>query len=91
MATFFQRYVDDSAYRSSAAEMLQQLDHAEREYFLTILLPLLKKLDSGEIELEDFRNRTREMFEAELAALTSKDGSAAKKKERKPAREPVGA
>ena len=30
---------------------------------------LLKKVDSGEIELQDFLNRTKELFEAELAEL----------------------
>jgi len=30
---------------------------------------LLKKLDAGEISLADFQGKTRELFEAELAAL----------------------
>ena len=30
---------------------------------------LLKKVDSGEIELQDFLNRSRELFEVELAAF----------------------
>jgi len=45
LTTFLQRYVDDPAYRSAATKMLQQLDPAGRDRFLTILLPLLRKLD----------------------------------------------
>ena len=45
MAAFFQNHVDDEAYRASAAQLLSQLEGQAREHFLTILLPLLKKLD----------------------------------------------
>ncbi len=45
MATFFQRYEEDTNYRASAAQMLEQWPGDKRERFLTILLPLLRKLD----------------------------------------------
>ncbi len=45
MATFFQRYTDDGDYQQAAAEMLLGLGQEERDRFLTILLPLLRKLD----------------------------------------------
>ncbi len=44
-ATFLQRYATDATYRAAAACFLQQLAGIEREHFLTVLLPLLKKLD----------------------------------------------
>lgn len=45
MATFLQRYGDDADYHQVAAEMLLGLEAEERDRFLTILLPLLRKLD----------------------------------------------
>ncbi|GAB4547065.1 MAG: hypothetical protein Tsb0014_41690 [Pleurocapsa sp.] len=45
MATFCQRYSDDSDYQSAAAQMLGNLTGNRRDRSLTILLPLLRKLD----------------------------------------------
>ncbi len=45
MATFFQRYSDDPDYQLEAAQMLCNLKGDRRDRFLTILLPLLRKLD----------------------------------------------
>ena len=45
IATFCQRYNDDSNYQSAAAKMLVNLEGDRRDRFLTILLPLLRKLD----------------------------------------------
>ena len=45
MATFCQRYNDDPDYQSAAAKMLVNLEGDGRDRFLTILLPLLRKLD----------------------------------------------
>lgn len=44
-ATFLQRYAEDKAYRADAVQFLPNLACNEREHFLTILLPMLKKLD----------------------------------------------
>lgn len=45
MATFFQRYTDDPEYQLAATQMLSNLKGERRDRFLTILLPLLRKLD----------------------------------------------
>jgi anaerobic selenocysteine-containing dehydrogenase/Fe-S cluster biogenesis protein NfuA len=45
MATFFQRYSDDPTYQLAATQMLANLKGDQRDRFLTILLPLLRKLD----------------------------------------------
>ena len=45
MATFLQRYNDDPDYQLAAAKMLGNLTGDRRDNFLTILLPLLRKLD----------------------------------------------
>jgi Fe-S cluster biogenesis protein NfuA len=45
MATFLQRYTDDPDYQLAAAPMLFNLKGDRRDRFLTILLPLLRKLD----------------------------------------------
>ena len=45
MATFFQRYIDDSEYQSMAAQLLLKLEGECRDKFLTILLPIIRKLD----------------------------------------------
>ena len=44
-ATFLQRFAEDKTYRSGAATFLGELAGEERTRFLSILLPLLKKLD----------------------------------------------
>ncbi len=44
MSAFFQRYRDDEFYRASTKLMLRRLSESERFDFLTILLPLLRKL-----------------------------------------------
>ncbi|MGB7414053.1 MAG: molybdopterin-dependent oxidoreductase, partial [Thermosynechococcaceae cyanobacterium] len=45
MATFLQRYSDDVTYRAAAAELLLGLEGDGCDRVLTILLPLLRKLD----------------------------------------------
>jgi hypothetical protein len=45
MAAFLQRYTDDAEYRSASADLLQNLERSLRDRFLTVLLPLLTKLD----------------------------------------------
>ncbi|MGK7924015.1 MAG: molybdopterin oxidoreductase family protein, partial [Spirulina sp.] len=45
MATFLQCYEDNPDYRTAAAIALRQWQGEERDRFLTILLPLLRKLD----------------------------------------------
>ncbi len=45
MATFLQRYNDDPDYQLAAAKMLGNLTGDRRDCCLTILLPLLRKLD----------------------------------------------
>ncbi len=51
MAIFFQRYADDVGYRDTAVHMLSSLEANGRHQFLTILLPLLKKLDYDSLML----------------------------------------
>jgi pyruvate-ferredoxin/flavodoxin oxidoreductase len=40
---------------------------------------LIQKVDGGDVPLEDFIRNTREMFDAELAALSGKDTGKEKK------------
>ena len=44
-AAFLQQYMTNSYYQNDAGEMLKQLSAVEREQFLYILMPLLRKLD----------------------------------------------
>ncbi len=45
ITAFIQRYVSDDAYRKGGAEILRGLDPSLRNQLLTILLPLLRRLD----------------------------------------------
>lgn len=51
MATFLQGYAEGGVYRETAVSMLGNLDANTRRQFLTILLPLLKKLDYDSLML----------------------------------------
>lgn len=45
LAAFFQRYQNDKVYKASSKKMLHELGKATKNEFLTIFVPLLRKLD----------------------------------------------
>lgn len=45
MIAFLQRYMDDTAYRASAARILRALPAIARDAFLRVLLPFLRRMD----------------------------------------------